>query len=254
MDYFLKASMTSVIFGLLLIISPFSFGQNTISLFVSPSGSDTANGTMEQPFASIKRALKLVVEQRTKGKNDAVTIYLRAGTYYRTSATEISEETLGGSNDSKIVIRPYQNEQVVFHGGKKINGGKFKKTKSRSILERLPQESQGKVWAIDLKKEGITNYGQMKQHGFGTPPSPTVMELFINGQPLNWPLAKFMILVQSPGMAIFQTEGGSLVLNTNARKGGGRHATFGCMVNSLMVIMMTTWLLIALIIPKKPSN
>ena len=183
MGYFLKASMTSGIFGLLLIISHFSFGQNTISLFVSPGGSDTANGTMEQPFSSIKKALKSVVEQRAKGKNDAVTIYLRAGTYYRTSSTEISKETLGGPNNGKIVIRPYQDEQVVFHGGKKINGGKFKKTKSRSILARLPQESQGKVWEIDLKKEGITNYGEIKQHGFGTPPSPTVMELFIDGQP-----------------------------------------------------------------------
>ena len=50
-----------------------------------------------------------------------------------------------------------------------------------SILERLPSEARGKVLVIDLKKEGVSDWGTLKQHGFGTVPEPAPLELFING-------------------------------------------------------------------------
>ena len=183
MNYMSKFKPTLAILCFALAISLSSYGQVARSLYVSPKGADTNSGTLDQPFATVEKALQAFAEQRKKGDNDPMVIHLREGTYYRTTSIQVSEKTLSGANGGKITIRAYRDENVVFHGGTKIKGENFKKTKNRTVLERLPRESRDKVWEISLKKEKVTNYGQMKQHGFGTPPSPAPLELFINGEP-----------------------------------------------------------------------
>ena len=59
-----------------------------IKLFVAPSGSDTdGNGSIEQPFASIKAAQQRI--RRSIAQNELTEdayILLREGTYYLTQA------------------------------------------------------------------------------------------------------------------------------------------------------------------------
>jgi len=54
-----------------------------------------------------------------------------------------------------------------------------------AIVERLPEEGRGHILRCDLRAKGITDYGQLAVRGFGQPPSPPTLELFVNGQPMT---------------------------------------------------------------------
>ncbi len=110
----------------------------------------------------------------------SVEVLFREGVYYTSRGAAFSGiEPVDGAS---VTIASFNNEHVILSGGRKITGKNFRVLKDKSILERLPPGARGKVWVIDLKKEGITDYGILKQHGFGTVPEPAALELFINGQ------------------------------------------------------------------------
>jgi hypothetical protein len=82
----------------------FVFTLHAATYYVDPKGSDAAAGTMDQPFASLK-----------KGSDKAAagdTVYIRGGTFAMKSGISISKN---GSSDSKrIYFWAYQKEQPVF--------------------------------------------------------------------------------------------------------------------------------------------
>ncbi len=159
-----------------------SFAQSEKNLFVSTQGSDKNPGTLEKPFATIERSIDALKKIKEDGSRQPVTVFFREGVYYMVNPLELTE-VFNGSKNAPVVFKSYGNENVVFHGGKKIKGTRFKLCRDKKILERLLPEARDKIWVIDLKKEGITDYGTMKQHGFGTIPEPAPLELFIDGEP-----------------------------------------------------------------------
>jgi hypothetical protein len=63
-----------------------------------------------------------------------------------------------------------------------------------AILSRLPEESRGKVLQLDLKAQGLTDFGELQPRGFGCNPSPA-LELFFDGKPMTlarWPNQGFV--------------------------------------------------------------
>ncbi len=159
------------------VVPCFAIQKGSEQYYVSPRGSDRNDGSIDRPFASPEKALEAIKKAKKIAKKDQpMTIYFREGVYPRVSSLQIE-------GDIPINFCAYSDEKVVFHGGKKIKGNKFKICNDRSILDRLLPEARGKVVVIDLKKEGITDYGIMKQHGFGSIPEPAPMELFIEGTP-----------------------------------------------------------------------
>jgi hypothetical protein len=153
------------------------------SIFVvSLMGNDTNIGTLEKPFATLEKARTEIRKVRLKAPNQPITVYLKGGVYFR-SDSFVLDSIDAGSEQSPVLYKAYKNEKVVIHGGKKLNGKDFKLCNDIQILKRLRPEVRGKIWVIDLKKEGVSDYGVMKKHGFGTTIEPTVLELFINGKP-----------------------------------------------------------------------
>lgn len=73
--------------------------------YVSPSGSDSAAGTLSAPFASIQKA----VDTATAGS----TIYLRAGTYAPSKNIQFSKS---GTASAPYTVRPYGAEKVTLDG------------------------------------------------------------------------------------------------------------------------------------------
>ncbi|KAL4895289.1 hypothetical protein BDV59DRAFT_191801 [Aspergillus ambiguus] len=76
-----------------------------VNLYVSPSGSDNANGTIQAPLRSIQTAVNLA----TAGS----TVYLRKGTYSPTANIQI---TKSGKAGEPYVLRGYQGEKVIIDG------------------------------------------------------------------------------------------------------------------------------------------
>ncbi len=97
--------ITSLILAtsVILSLSPNIFATNTDDLsdiFVSKNGSDSANGSIETPFATLEKALNTA-------KNTGQDVYIRGGTYY---------ENIQISDVHNIEISNYNGEKVTFNG------------------------------------------------------------------------------------------------------------------------------------------
>jgi hypothetical protein len=97
-------------------------GAVPCSYYVSPTGSDTAAGTITAPWRTLAGARDRV---RAGGLNDNLSadlgICLRAGRYTQTSTFELTEAD-SGSNGHKVVYAAYPGEYPVIDGGKQVTG------------------------------------------------------------------------------------------------------------------------------------
>ncbi len=166
------------------------FGQDAASTgtavyYVATNGNDANPGEMNAPFKTLAGAMNRI--NTVQGKS-AITIYIRQGVY------PVNQSIIIAKNQSDIsrliTISNYQNETVSFIGGAKLDNAKFKLVDDAGILKRLPPSAQGKVYVTDMTVQGITDFGKMKNYGFGAPAVPSELELFYNDQPLTtarWP-------------------------------------------------------------------
>jgi hypothetical protein len=170
--------MKQLIF-IILLLTQTAYAQQSTTFYISPSGNDKNTGTLEKPFATPEAARDAIRKARSKQNNENFAVILRGGTYFRKNTFDLT------AADSNTTYRAYQGEKVVFHGGQQLSGSVFSVCNDPAILERLLPEARGKVYVADLKKEGIIDYGVLKQKGFGTTPSPLQIELFLDGKPLH---------------------------------------------------------------------
>ncbi|MBR9705695.1 hypothetical protein GOV14_01545 [Candidatus Pacearchaeota archaeon] len=97
--------------------------------YVSITGDDNNNGSMEYPFATIQKARETIRRTCANG----VTVYIREGTYYLNETLEFDSRDSGvAGHPNKYVA--YQNEEVVIKGSKKIPISEFT-TYSGNILQ-----------------------------------------------------------------------------------------------------------------------
>jgi len=142
-------------------------------------------------FQSLKQARNTIREMKTKGTFPAqgVVVEIHGGVYPVRDTFELTSEDAGRPG-APVVYRAFKNEKVVFSGGTSIPFSKFVKVSDADTLARLLPEARGKVIMADLLKLGITNFGEIKQHGFSTPILPAHMEVYANDQAFElakWP-------------------------------------------------------------------
>jgi len=83
------------------------------TLFVATDGSDSNNGTKEAPLASIQTA----ITKAGAMKGSAVTIFLRAGTYYLDKPLQIGSDKF---DCRSLLLSSYTDEKAVVSGGQKL--------------------------------------------------------------------------------------------------------------------------------------
>ncbi|MFW5872701.1 MAG: right-handed parallel beta-helix repeat-containing protein, partial [bacterium] len=161
-------------------------------LYVALNGDDANIGTIDSPLRTIEGARdkirKLVAE---KGyPKEKITVYFREGNYEIERTIEFNERD-SGRVDAPIKYTRYKDEKVSFSGGKKIDGSLFTLVTDSTILNRIiDDQAREKLVSVNLKSLGITQYGEIKQHGFSVAILPAQMELFVNGEPktlARWP-------------------------------------------------------------------
>lgn len=158
-------------------------------LFVAPNGKDTNNGSERQPLATLQKARDVA---RAANYQDGVDIVLLPGEYRVTDTLNLDEKD-SGTPGHPIVYRAQKPGTAILYGGTRLSG--FVPVTNTKILERLPGEARGNVVQLDLKARGITDYGALAVRGFGQPPSPPTLELYVNGEPqtlARWPNAGFV--------------------------------------------------------------
>lgn len=157
-----------------------------VKIYIAQNGDNKNAGTLEAPLASLEGA-RAKIEAMAKADGgevkSPVEVFIREGVYYFRD-TVLLDKNLKFKSGSALTIAAYENEKVTFHGGVKIAADKLKKVTNKSILAKLPPEkADGALYALDLKAEGVTDYGVMKKHGFGAV-DVSPMEVFYNKNPL----------------------------------------------------------------------
>lgn len=160
------------------------FAQNNGKTFyVSADGNDKSAGTIDQPLRSLNGALQKVALL----KGGDASILIRGGTYFTDKTISI------GSNDNvnSLTIANYKGEKVLLSGGVKIDKSTVKKVAAN-------------IYQIDLKKSGITDYGELQQHGHRNAVTAP-LELFYKGEAMElarWPNDGFLPIgkVTNPGI------------------------------------------------------
>lgn len=157
-------------------------------IHVDPNGSDTAKGTRKAPFATLERARDEVRKLKKENGSalESIEVRLASGTYQLARPFELTQDD-SGSPCNRIIYQAGKGAAVRLCGGKEITG--FQPVTDPAILARLDKSAHGKVYQVDLKSQGITNYG--KADGGG-------LELFFNDQPMTvsrWPNDGFVRIV-----------------------------------------------------------
>jgi len=149
-------------------------------IFVSTTGDDRNPGTRERPFATLERARD---ESRTLRKSgaarDSVFIWLRGGSYSRTTTFELGQSD-AGTPDAPLIISAYGGETVRLTGGVIIPPSTFHGVRNEAALKRLPPSALSHVAEADLKALGIKDFGVHRQFGHGLPVVPAPMEVCWN--------------------------------------------------------------------------
>jgi len=102
------------------------------TLFVATDGSDSNNGTKEAPLASIQTA----ITKAGAMKGSAVTIFLRAGTYYLDKPLQIGSDKF---DCRSLLLSSYTDEKAVVSGGQTV-----------ATLDKLSSLTQENRWKESL--------------------------------------------------------------------------------------------------------
>lgn len=142
--------------------SVLSANGEKITYFVSADAQPGGDGSMENPFESLEAARDAI--RNLKADNaypeKGVTVYIRGGEYRQTEAFALTSED-SGTEEGPIVYSAYNNEEVDFIAGASLKLSDFTITQD----DRLPAEAKGKVYSLNLKSNGIKDYGELSVTG-----------------------------------------------------------------------------------------
>ncbi|MCY4160610.1 MAG: right-handed parallel beta-helix repeat-containing protein, partial [Flavobacteriaceae bacterium] len=100
----------------LLTIGSFPYSQEPTHLYVSPYGNDSHNGTINNPFRTIRKAQSTV----RKIESGIITVFLRGGTYRLENPLRFSHED-SGSKIKKIIYQSFGDEIPIIKGSEQLN-------------------------------------------------------------------------------------------------------------------------------------
>ncbi|NWK57346.1 right-handed parallel beta-helix repeat-containing protein [Verrucomicrobiaceae bacterium N1E253] len=132
-------------------------------VYVSPQGNDLAEGSIEQPLASLGKARDLVRKKRNNDPSSApATIILRGGSYSLNETLRLEPQ------DSNTTWRAHNDETPVISGGAIIKGW----TKMNQDLPEISEQAKGRIWKARIQPGWRFHYlfvdGQRAQRSMST--------------------------------------------------------------------------------------
>jgi parallel beta-helix repeat protein len=93
-----------------------------VEVYVAPTGTDDAPGTLERPFATVERARDALRELRAADRLDGpAAVILRGGVYALRQTLKLEAQD-SGTAAAPVVFRAYRDERPVLSGGRAITG------------------------------------------------------------------------------------------------------------------------------------
>ncbi len=167
-----------------LIFSAFS-GVGVIraaEIFVSPSGDDSAAGTLQAPFQTITKARNAVRELRQGGNlaDHPITIYLRGGVYALQDSLQFTGDD-SGTAESPTLIRPYRNETARVIGGHLFEPNAAQLVTGSGFEEFFQPDQVKHIRMLSLAAQSSNELGRIGRLGHSRPVVPAPAEFFFDG-------------------------------------------------------------------------
>ncbi|MBN2310610.1 MAG: hypothetical protein JXR94_16680, partial [Candidatus Hydrogenedentes bacterium] len=138
------------------------------TLYVATSGNDAWSGALaapnaaktDGPFASLERARDEIRNMKQSGglPDGGVTVEILPGRYELAAPVELSAED-SGTAGAPIVYRARPGDLVRISGGQLISG--WEPVSDPDLLSRLDPAARGQVYQIDLRAQGVTEFGNL---------------------------------------------------------------------------------------------
>lgn len=138
--------------------------SNPELLYVAVKGSNSGDGSITKPFATLEKAVQVSRNLREKGSKNPIVIYLRKGRHQinqtlvlglkdgRTNHLEKLPLETYGAGETKLppylTIAAYPGEEAEISAGIPITNWKLLEENSTE----LPLKAKGKVWVADMPK------------------------------------------------------------------------------------------------------
>ncbi|MBD3322426.1 MAG: hypothetical protein GF350_15095, partial [Chitinivibrionales bacterium] len=119
----------------ILVISSFSFSA---TVYVSPDGNDSGDGSESAPFKTLHKARDALRESGDAQKK----VIIKGGIYFLDEKLVLDERD-GGTADNPVVWQGADGEWPVIYGGKRITGWEL---------------WQGNIYRAKLADNGITDF------------------------------------------------------------------------------------------------
>lgn len=160
-------------------------------IYVSVDGDDLNPGTIEKPVKTVSAAFELARKQGMK--KGGLTIYLREGTYSSTSGFDFNTG-INGTQKHPTFISAYPGEEVVLTTAVSVKGSQMKVADDAVANKKLSDTVKGKVYSVNLKELGYTDFGT-----FSTSIRPTLYVDGVQYQIARWPNAENTGMVKYNG-------------------------------------------------------
>lgn len=126
--------------------------------YISPTGSDSAAGTLDAPFKSISRARDAVRGISGRQTGD-IYILLRGGTYSLSSPVEFGVND-GGNNGHQIIYRAYKGEIPIISGATQVTG--WTQYKGAIYQARLDRDTKLRSLVVNGVRAQMTSSPDIK--------------------------------------------------------------------------------------------
>ena len=157
------------------------------NIYVAPDGN--GNGSMENPFGSIEKAVGAARNIPKDGTYSCVRIVLRGGDYKFEKPVVLSKDD-SGTAETPVIITAYEDEKPVFVGAEKVDLSAAVKVRNANILKQIPKEARSEIYEIDLGAQGIYEIGYVPHIYYGVYDYKPQAKVVYNGQDLvcaRWP-------------------------------------------------------------------
>lgn len=133
-----------------ICLNLFGCGESKYEIYLSPNGDDNAIGSLNDPIATLQRALELTRKQAGK---IPVTIHLYGGTYHLTEPLELTLED-SGNEENPIKWKAVEGENPLISGGIAVKDWRLELDGSWSVL--LPKNFNGSFNTLYLNDNRAT--------------------------------------------------------------------------------------------------
>lgn len=157
---------------LILCLFAFECNSKNVEIYVSAKGNDSNSGTQSSPVKSLEKAQTLIHLARQNQKNAAITVFVEDGVYQLQKPFVLTSEESGKEN-YPVVIKAFGKAKPIVTGSRELKD--WQELKDEAKLNMLPAEAKGKIFVTELKKLGISDFGNSIEPG-------NRPELFCNGQ------------------------------------------------------------------------